>query len=244
MARICGGFRFAKYFKRQFLTVLSSANNGSIKNISVHPSMLSANPAKFEQELFDVESAGADCIHWDVMDGSFVDAITFGAHIIESLRKVSRLRFDAHLMIENPEKHISRFARAGSDTIIVHPETCKHLRNTLLQIKKENKRSGIALDPEIGIDCVERCSDIVDMVVVMGVNPGKSGQQFIKSQLMNIQKVKSIIPNYVELCVDGGINDRTINDCIDHGATSFVTGSFLFQSGNYKKIIELLKTHR
>jgi ribulose-phosphate 3-epimerase len=203
--------------------------------------MLSANAAKLGEELISAENAGADSIHWDIMDGRFVDAITFGHHVVAAHRKLSRLRFDVHLMIENPDKHLENFAQAGSDIIIVHPETCKHLHRTLGNIKSLGCKSGVALNPATPIDVVEYCTDIIDMVIVMGVNPGSSGQNFIESQLKKISKLKEIVGPSTEICVDGGINDQTIKESAKHGANSYVSGSYIFSSSNYSEAIKHLR---
>jgi len=213
--------------------------------VLICPSMLSANPTRLGDELAAVEAASADCIHWDIMDGNFVEAITFGAHVIAAHRKISKLRFDAHLMVENPDKHIEKFVKAGADSIIVHPETTKHLHRTLSNIKTLGKLAGVALNPATSIDCLNYCSDIVDIVLVMSVNPGSSGQKFIDSQLDKISALRKILPKTIEICVDGGINDIIAKLCIQRGANSLVTGSFLFKNANtpsdYVKIIRNLR---
>lgn len=210
-------------------------------NIKVSPSMLSADPTKFGTELMAVENAGADCIHWDIMDGNYVEAITFGSHIVAAHRKMTSLRFDAHLMIENPDKHIENFVKAGADSIIVHPETCRHLHKTLQSIKSHDRMSGVALNPATSIDCLKYCVDIIDIVLVMTVNPGSSGQSFIESQLEKISELRTMLPDSVEICIDGGINSQTAKDCIARGANNLVTGSFLFQNKDYATAIKSLK---
>ncbi len=210
-------------------------------NIKICPSMLSADSTKLGKELHDIETAGADCIHWDIMDGSYVDAITFGSHIVTTHRKLTSIRFDIHLMIENPDKHIENFVKAGADSIIVHPETCKHLHKTLQSIKSHDIKSGIALNPATTVSNLEYCVDIADIVLVMAVNPGSSGQIFIESQLEKISKLKNVLPSNIEICIDGGINLKTAKKCIENGADSLVTGSFLFQSGNYAETIKNLR---
>jgi len=207
------------------------------------PSMLSADPIRLGEELIKVEQAEADVVHWDVMDGSFVDVITFGDHVIAAHRKLSHLRFDVHLMVENPERHLERFARAGADTIIVHSEACKHLHKVLGEIKSLGKRSGVALNPATSIDCLEYCLMDIDMVVVMGVNPGSSGRTFIQSQLKKIAKLKEILPDNIEICVDGGITDVTIGPCRQAGANSFVSGSYIFKNEDYSLAIKNLRNN-
>ena len=203
--------------------------------------MLSADPTKFGQELEDVKAAGADCIHWDIMDGNYVDAITFGSHVIAAHRKITSLRFDAHLMIENPDRHIENFANAGADSIIVHPETCKHLHKTLQSVKSYGKMSGVALNPATSVSYLEYCADIIDIVLVMTVNPGSSGQVFIESLLEKISVLRKLLPESVEICIDGGINAETAKKCVKNGANSLVTGSYLFKSRDYKEAIKSLK---
>lgn len=209
--------------------------------VKICPSMIAADSTKLGEELKAVEKSGADCIHWDIMDGSFVDAITFGAYIVAAHRKISKLRFDVHLMIENPDKHIKVFANAGADFIIIHPETTKHMHRTLSNIKNLGKLAGVALNPADSVDCLEYCADIIDMALVMSVNPGGSGQSFIDSQLKKIAALRKTLPATSEICVDGGVNERTAKSCVQNGANSLVTGSFLFQSKDYVNSIRKLK---
>lgn len=209
--------------------------------IMICPSMLSADPTCLGKELAKVEAAGANCVHWDVMDGTFVEAITFGAHVIAAHRKISRLRFDAHLMVENVDKHIEYFVNAGADSIIIHPETTKHLHRALEKIKKFGKLAGIALNPATSVESINYCSDLLDIVVVMGVNPGSSGQPFIPSQLKKIAILREMLPESKEICVDGGINAETAKMCIAEGANSLVTGSYLFKSNDYSTAIASLR---
>ncbi|MDR1333651.1 MAG: ribulose-phosphate 3-epimerase [Holosporaceae bacterium] len=205
------------------------------------PSMLSANASKLGDELISVHNAGADAIHWDVMDGLFVESITFGHHVISAHRELSNLRFDVHLMVENPERHIKNFAQAGADIIIVHAEACKHLHKVLGDIKLLGKKSGVALNPATSPDGIDYCADIVDMVLVMGVNPGSCGQSFIRSQLNKISNLRKRLPPSVEICIDGGITVLNIKECIEHGAHSFVSGSHIFRSPDYSKTIQKMK---
>ena len=213
----------------------------SVRKVKIYPSMLSANPQKFAEEIALIEKAGADGIHWDVMDGNFVPAITFGASVVAAHRELTSLPFEVHLMVENPERHLRNFADAGADTIIIHAEACKHLHRNLEDIKKLGRRAGVALNPATNIDCIEYCADLLSVVLVMTVNPGASGQKFIDSQLEKIKKLRETLPNSVEICVDGGINPETLQKCAQNGADSAVSGAYIFKNLNYKEAIEELK---
>jgi ribulose-phosphate 3-epimerase len=207
----------------------------------IYPSMLSEDPTKLGKELISAEKAGADAIHWDIMDGAFVGPIAFGHHIVAAHRKLSHLRFDVHLMVRNPDKHLKNFAAAGADVIIAHVETCRRLHRTLDKIKSLGKKTGVALNPATSIDDIAYCVDLLDMVIVMAVNPGKAGQVFIESQMKKILELKKNLPPSVEICVDGGITDLTIVDCLRCGANSFVSGSYIFKSVSYSKAIKKLR---
>ncbi|MDR3187139.1 MAG: ribulose-phosphate 3-epimerase [Holosporaceae bacterium] len=209
--------------------------------LKICPSMLSANPTRLGQELMDVEKAGADAIHWDIMDGNFVEAITFGSNVVSAHRKLTTLRFDVHLMVREPDRHLENFSAAGADVIIVHLEACDHLHRTLSRIKNLGKKSGIALNPATPIDSVKYCPDILDMVLIMAVNPGSSGQTFIESSVKKISELKQTVPASVEICLDGGITAETIKKCT--GADSFVSGAHIFGSENYSSAIGTLKTN-
>ncbi len=203
--------------------------------------MLSANPQKFAEEVERIEKAGAEGIHWDIMDGNFVPSITFGAGIVAAHRELTNLPFYVHLMVENPEHHLQNFADAGADTIIIHPESCKHLHRNLSMILDLGKKAGVALNPSTNIECIQYCVDLLSMVLVMTVNPGASGQKFIDSQLKKIKQLREMLPSSVEICVDGGINPETITKCIKNGADSAVSGAYIFQNSNYKEAIDKLR---
>ena len=159
---------------------------------------------------------------------------------MEANRKISNLRFDAHLMVENPDRHIKSFAYSA-DTIIIHPETCKHLHRTLGKITDFGKKAGVALNPATDPYIVEYCADLVSVVVVMSVNPGASGQKFINSQLKKIAYLRKMLPASTEICVDGGINKETIQKCVEKGANSVVSGAYIFKSESYAVAIGNLK---
>lgn len=208
-------------------------------SVKIYPSMLSADFSKIGEELEKAEQAGADAIHWDVMDGSFVDEITFGAKMIRDHRAKTNLRFDAHLMVNSPERHVENFAQEGADAIIIHAEATQHLGALLARIKKCGKLTGVAFNPATSVECLRYVSDFVDLVLVMTVNPGASGQKFITSQISKIAKIRELTA--AEICVDGGINSETIAACANVGANSFVSGSFIFKSPDYTKSIDALR---
>jgi ribulose-phosphate 3-epimerase len=203
--------------------------------------MLSADPTKLGQELLALESAGADRVHWDVMDGNYVENITFGSYVVAAHKKLTPLPFDVHLMVDNPDRHIENFASAGADLLIVHPEMCTHLHRTLCKIKNFGKKTGVALNPATPIEIISYCIEMLDVVLIMTVNPGSSGQKFIDSQLKKIYVLREILPSHIKIYVDGGINPSTLKQCLENGANGCVTGAFLFGSGNYADAINALK---
>jgi ribulose-phosphate 3-epimerase len=203
--------------------------------------MLSANPAQMGQELMAVVLAGADGIHWDIMDGHFVDAISFGALVIEAHRFLTSLGFGVHLMVQNPQNHIKTFAKAGADFITVHREIDDDLRAVLSSIKSLGLKAGIAFNPATAVDDVLDYCDLLDEVLVMTVLPGRSGQNFMKSQLEKVKWLRSKLPQAIKICVDGGINPDTLRLCLDCGADNCVTGSYLFGSRDYSAAMETLR---
>lgn len=209
--------------------------------IKISPSILSANFTALGDELKKLEEAGADSIHWDIMDGSFTEEITFGAGVVKACRRVTRLRFDVHLMTDFPEKQIPKFVEAGADLITVHAESTQHLHAALTAIKREKKLAGVAYNPGTSTSNLVYISDLLDSVTIMTVNPGKSGQKFLYSQIQKISEVREIVGNDIEICIDGGINFETIKEAVGAGASMFVSGSFLFKNEDYKDCIEQLK---
>ncbi|HJD56530.1 MAG TPA: ribulose-phosphate 3-epimerase [Rickettsia endosymbiont of Sericostoma sp.] len=215
-----------------------------MKIIKIAPSLLSADFANLQKEISSLEKAGADMIHIDVMDGHFVPNLTFGYPIIKSLRTHTTLPFDVHLMINNPEYSIKDYANSGADIITIHPETTIHLDRTLDIIQNLGVKVGVALLPSTNPNYIDYIIDKLDLILVMTVNPGFSGQKFIENQLEKIKIISEKIKNSgknILLSVDGGINDITGKNCIKAGADLLVSGNFIFQSKNYQKQIDLLK---
>lgn len=212
--------------------------------IKIAPSILAANFAKLAEEIEDVEKGGADYIHIDVMDGHFVPNITLGPVIVESIRSITSLPLDVHLMIENPDFYIQDFVNAGADIISVHVETCKHLHRTIHTIKQFRVKAGVVLNPATPISMIEHIIDEVDLVLVMTVNPGFGGQSFIPSVVPKIQQLSRLIKEKnlaVEIEVDGGVNPETAKVCIDAGATVLVAGSAIFKQLNRRKAIQQIR---
>ncbi len=206
----------------------------------IAPSILSADFSKLGEEIKAVENAGADWIHIDVMDGHFVPNITMGPVVVEAVRRVTSLPLDVHLMIENPDRYISDFAKAGATLISVQAETCVHLNRTLQMIKEVGARPGVVLNPSTPLNSIEWVLEYVDFVLIMSVNPGFGGQAFIRNSLDKIRAVRRMIqekglPALIQ--IDGGVNEKTIADIALAGADVFVAGSAIFGSPDYKQTI-------
>ncbi len=212
--------------------------------IKIAPSILSADFSDLAADVKRVEIAGADYLHIDVMDGHFVPNITIGPLLVKSLRKHSSLVFDTHLMIENPDLYIDQFVRAGADIITIHAETCPHLHRTLTHIKESGVKVGVALNPATPLVLIENVLSIVDLVLIMTVNPGFGGQVFIKDMIPKIKKLRAMLDAKgieAEIQVDGGINEATAFNVAEAGANVLVAGSAVF---NNKDPVTAVKTIR
>lgn len=213
--------------------------------VLIAPSILSADGGKLAAEIIAVEKAGADWIHIDVMDGHFVPNITLGPAIISSLRKTTKLPFDVHLMIENPENYIESFAAAGADIITIHVEAADHLHRTVDLIKKYGKKAGVSLNPATPLTQVEEILPDIDLLLIMTVNPGFGGQQFIAGTLPKITRASqllSALPHNPLLEVDGGVNLQNIKTIAQAGAQVMVAGNSIFSTTDYALTIAELKT--
>ena len=212
-----------------------------MNNIIIAPSILSSDFANLESEIKKVEKDGADWIHVDVMDGHFVPNITIGAPVVKSIRKVTSLPLDVHLMIETPEKYIKDFANAGADIITIHYEACANNINELINlIKSFGKKVGISIKPKTPASVLTPYINNIDLILIMTVEPGFGGQKFMPDCAEKITEIKQIAPKQVIIEVDGGINKETAKYCILRGANALVAGSYIYGSDNYKKAIESL----
>lgn len=207
----------------------------------IAPSILSADFAQLKKEIEAVKQAGADLIHIDVMDGHFVPNLTIGPPVVASIRKITDLPLDVHLMIEAPDRLLEAFANAGADILTVHVEACPHLHRTIETIKSLGKSAGVALNPATPLHFLEPILAEVNLVLIMSVNPGFSGQSFIPSTLKRIEAVKDMLNNVkkeIDLEVDGGISEKNIKSVASKGANIFVAGSAIFDQSDYKDIIK------
>ena len=218
-----------------------------MKKIQISPSILSADFSNLEKDIKKLETAGADMIHVDVMDGHFVPNITIGPPVIKALRNKTSLPFDVHLMISPVHKYIKDFANAGADIITIHPEATPNLQESIDEIKSFKKRVGISLNPDTKIDIVENYLDKVDLILIMSVYPGFGGQKFISDVLEKIKSLKSLKDKKklnFDIEVDGGINFSNFKSVIDAGANVLVSGTTIFKenNGDIKKNIDFLKS--
>jgi len=212
--------------------------------IKIAPSILSADFSCLDREIKKVELAGADMLHIDVMDGHFVPNITIGPAVVKHIRKVTRIPLDVHLMIENPQDFIKDFIAAGSDMITMHIETINvpAFKLQAKRLKKEKVKVGVSLNPATPLSRIKGVLSVVDLVLVMSVNPGFSGQEFIPSVLPKIKKLRSIFDG--DISVDGGVSDKVAAKLINSGANILASGSYIFGAKNTKQAIERIRNAR
>ncbi|MCT8976873.1 ribulose-phosphate 3-epimerase [Clostridium sp. CX1] len=212
--------------------------------IKIAPSILSADFCKLGEEVRDLEKHGADLIHIDVMDGMFVPNISFGLPIIKSIRKVTKLPFDVHLMIEDPSRYIEDFVKAGADIITIHYEADRHIDRTINYIKSFGVKAAIALNPATPVDNIKHLIPVLDMVLIMSVNPGFGGQKYIKYCSEKIREIKELSDKLnpsLMIEVDGGVGKDNIKEVAQCGANVIVAGSAVFKDGRIEENIEALR---
>lgn len=214
------------------------------KNGKIAPSVLAADFGRLAEEIRAVEKAGADYIHVDIMDGHFVPNLTIGPAVVEKIAKLTTLPLDVHLMVQNPDNFLSVFVSAGAKILTVHVETCPHLHRTLMEIKRLGARPGVSLNPATPICFLESALEYVDLILVMSVNPGFGGQQFIPSVIPKITALRELIDNRnltAEIEVDGGIKKDNIGLVAKAGADIFVSGSGIFGTADYSQTIAAMR---
>lgn len=213
-----------------------------MKKIYISPSLLSADQLNLEKAVREVEDAGADFLHIDVMDGHFVPNLTFGLPLVSALKKITRLPLDVHIMVSNPDQVAESYVQAGADYLCFHVEAAVHAHRILQSIRKLGAKGGLAVNPGTPISAVEPLLDQLDMLLLMSVNPGFSGQDFIPNvfdKLKTIQTWKKASDMIVS--VDGGVSSKNIKELVNLGANSFVTGSYFFNSSDKRMAIKKLR---
>ena len=214
-----------------------------MKSYKIAPSILSADYANFESELKKLEATGAEYVHIDIMDGHFVPNISFGAGVVASMRPHSRLVFDCHLMVSNPEHHIDDFARAGADIISIHAEATPHIHGALQKIRAAGVKASVVINPGTPVEVVKNVLNLVDQVLVMTVNPGFGGQAFLPETMDKVRELvilREVNQLDFDIEVDGGIDDETIGIAKEAGANVFVAGSYVFK-GDVAHQVQTLK---
>lgn len=216
-----------------------------MKKVLIAPSILSADFAKMGEEVRSMQQCGADIIHYDVMDGVFVNNITFGLKMLEDIRPYTTLPIDAHLMIVHPEKYVERFAKAGADIITVHYEACKeNLKEVLALIRSTGVKCGVVINPDTSVEAIKDVILLCDMVLVMSVFPGFGGQKFIPEVLDKVREIRAIIDDSgkdIDLEIDGGITAENVALAVEAGANVIVAGSAIFKATDRAAMIRSLK---
>lgn len=206
----------------------------------VAPSLLAADFSRLEEQIREVEQSEIKWLHLDVMDGHFVPNISFGPPVIASLRAKTRLTFDTHLMIEQPDRYLEAFREAGADVITVHQEVCRHLHRTVTRIRELGAKAGVALNPATPVSTLRDVLDSVDLILIMTVNPGFGGQAFIKGSAQKVREARALVRDAgrsILIEVDGGIDASTAAEVVDAGANVLVAGTSVFRKGNIGKAI-------
>ena len=214
-----------------------------MSNNKIAPSILAADYANFASELKRIEETSAEYVHIDIMDGQFVPNISFGADVVASMRKHSKLVFDCHLMVVNPERYVDAFAQAGADIMTIHAESTLHIHGALQKIKAAGMKAGVVINPGTPVSAIESVLSLVDQVLIMTVNPGVGGQAFIPETLEKVAKVAQLRDEKgydFDIEVDGGVDNKTIKACYDAGANVFVAGSYLFKASDLAAQVETL----
>jgi ribulose-phosphate 3-epimerase len=214
------------------------------RHITIAPSLLAADFGRLREEVSAIEAAGADWLHLDVMDGHFVPNISFGPTVLAALRKHTRLPFDVHLMIAPVDRYLDAFIDAGADHISLHPEAGPHLHRSLQHIRAAGKKAGVVINPATSPEVIAWCLDLVDIVLVMSVNPGFGGQSFLRSQLPKIAQLRRMIDaadHPIALAVDGGVTPKTAPDIIASGADTLIAGTSVFRAPDYAHAIAELR---